>query len=71
MYQESTIGGFEMQPLQLAVMIATTKVIDTMKESLYSYTVHTVPLALCKNEIIYHCSILKQTKSFLSCFQLL
>ena len=32
-----------------------------MKASFYSCTVHTVPLALWKNEMINHCSILKTT----------
>ena len=60
MYQKSKIDGFEMQPLQLEVMIATTK-IKYMKESFYSCMVHTVPLALCKNEMIYHCNVSKTT----------
>ena len=31
MYQELTIGGFEIQPLEFEVMIATTKVIVNNK----------------------------------------
>ena len=51
MYHKSKIGGNEIQPLQIGVMTATTKVIE---ESFYSCIVHTIPLALYKNEMIYH-----------------